>query len=219
MIELLVSSSYFIVNKKLAKKVGLKASVLLADMIGKKIYFENNKMLNNGYFFNTSENIKKDTGLSNYQQKKAIQKLIDIDFLECKLQGVPATLHFRLNEIKIAKMFESSFQETSKQDFKKVKSNNTKQLTINNIKQRERKFIEEINQLNTTATSEQKESFASYWTEPNRSKTKMRFEIQKTFDVNRRLLTWIRNDKKFNNKTSKLDSQIDSYIKAKNLLK
>lgn len=38
------------------------------------------------------------------------------------------------------------------------------------------------------------EEFVSYWTEPNRSKTKMRFELQKTWDLSRRLSTWAKND-------------------------
>jgi len=42
------------------------------------------------------------------------------------------------------------------------------------------------------------DEFISYWTEPNKSKTKMRFELERTWDTKRRLQTWIRNDKKFN---------------------
>ena len=40
-------------------------------------------------------------------------------------------------------------------------------------------------------------NFFQYWTEPNHSKTKMLFELQKTFDIERRLVTWARNDKTF----------------------
>jgi uncharacterized protein YdaU (DUF1376 family) len=34
------------------------------------------------------------------------------------------------------------------------------------------------------------DEFFSYWTEPNPSKTKMRFEFEKTWDLPRRLATW-----------------------------
>jgi len=40
-------------------------------------------------------------------------------------------------------------------------------------------------------------SFFDYWTEPNPSKTKMRWELQKTFDVNLRLKNWTKNEKAF----------------------
>lgn len=42
--------------------------------------------------------------------------------------------------------------------------------------------------------------FYSYWTEPNKSHTKMRFELERTWDVKRRLNTWAARDKNFNNR-------------------
>ena len=38
-------------------------------------------------------------------------------------------------------------------------------------------------------------AFFDYWTEPNRSKTKMKFELERTWDVKRRLNTWSSRDK------------------------
>ena len=37
------------------------------------------------------------------------------------------------------------------------------------------------------------EEFIEYWTEPNKSDTKMRFELEKTWSLSRRLKTWKRN--------------------------
>lgn len=39
--------------------------------------------------------------------------------------------------------------------------------------------------------------FILYWTEPNGSGTKVRWQLQKTFDVKRRLFTWLSNKKGF----------------------
>lgn len=39
--------------------------------------------------------------------------------------------------------------------------------------------------------------FYNYWTEMNNGGKKMRFEMEKIFDVNRRLTTWLQNDKKW----------------------
>ena len=33
-------------------------------------------------------------------------------------------------------------------------------------------------------------AFWKYWTEPNKSKTRMRFEMEKTWDMGRRLARW-----------------------------
>ena len=41
-------------------------------------------------------------------------------------------------------------------------------------------------------------SFFDYWTEMNKSKTKMRFEQQKTWELEKRLATWKRNEEKWN---------------------
>ena len=41
-------------------------------------------------------------------------------------------------------------------------------------------------------------AFVNYWTEPTKSGKKVRWELQKTFDVKRRLWTWFRNADRFN---------------------
>ena len=42
-------------------------------------------------------------------------------------------------------------------------------------------------------------AFFDYWSEPNKSHTKMRFELERTWDVKRRLKTWAARDNNFNN--------------------
>ena len=48
-------------------------------------------------------------------------------------------------------------------------------------------------------------NFFEYWTEPNPSKTKMRFELERTWSIERRLTTWANRQKDFNKQTIKLD--------------
>ncbi len=45
--------------------------------------------------------------------------------------------------------------------------------------------------------------FILYWTEPNKSGTKVRWQLQKTFDVKRRLYTWLSNASKFSSNKPK----------------
>jgi len=40
-------------------------------------------------------------------------------------------------------------------------------------------------------------NFFNYWTEPNKSQSKMRFELEKTWSIERRLETWAKRDKDF----------------------
>ena len=60
------------------------------------------------------------------------------------------------------------------------------------------------------------EAFTDYWTEPNRSKTKLRYELQPTFDIKRRLATWSKNKDKFN--TSEKPKIFDSWQEARNII-
>jgi hypothetical protein len=48
-------------------------------------------------------------------------------------------------------------------------------------------------------------NFFEYWTEPNPSKTKMRFELEKTWSIERRLTNWASRQKDFNKQTIKQD--------------
>jgi len=47
--------------------------------------------------------------------------------------------------------------------------------------------------------------FVHYWTEPNKSGTKERWELQPTFDIQRRLTTWLNKIKDFNKKHKNYD--------------
>ena len=94
--HLLSSTAFFIVNKKLAKKIGLKATIVLADLISKEQYFIENEQLTNGWFFNTEENIKRDTTLSVYQIRKAIKILKSFNVLEVERKGIPARQFFKI---------------------------------------------------------------------------------------------------------------------------
>jgi len=48
-------------------------------------------------------------------------------------------------------------------------------------------------------------NFFEYWTEPNPAKTKMRFELEKTWSIERRLTTWANRQKDFTKQTTKQD--------------
>ena len=217
--HLLSSSAYLVVNKRLARQVGLKAVVLLADLISKENYFIQNGTIKNGWFFNTSKNIEQDTTLTNYQQKKAIKKLEEIGFIETDLKGMPATLHFKILENKISTYLNTSFKETSKQDLKKLETNKNKEIIItNNISYTKRlqNFYEEV--FSFDYPEETLREFYDYWSEPSK-KGRLRKEMQKTWCTSRRLKTWVKRSKQFNKGTSKIDKQLDTYQKAIDIVK
>ena len=62
------------------------------------------------------------------------------------------------------------------------------------------KFLLEVSAFKELYSVEMLEAFVDYWSEPNKSKTKLRYELQKTFDIARRLKTWSKNENKFGTK-------------------
>ena len=222
--HLLSSSAFLIVNKQLAKQVGLKGAVLLADLISKEEYFIANGMTD-GWFFNTAKNIEEDTCLTSHQQRKAIKNLKDLGIIETKVVGIPAKQHFKIIENKLLSYFNTSCEETTKLVVKKtqtINKNNNNNNNNNNISNRRDKFVFEV--LSFDYDESILNGFIDYWTEPNKSNTKMKFELNKTWSTKLRLKTWANNQKKWdkpqsNKKTmSKLDAQINEWQKAKELL-
>jgi len=63
-----------------------------------------------------------------------------------------------------------------------------------NRERRAKKFSSEVFTFNGYP-KETLDKFVNYWTEPNKSKTKMRFELEKTWDTARRLATWASREK------------------------
>lgn len=71
-----------------------------------------------------------------------------------------------------------------------------------NIKERENNFKKSILEFSSKYEIETLKAFFNYWSEPNKTKTKMLWELKPTFDISRRLTTW--NSNNFNkNKNGK----------------
>lgn len=87
----------------------------------------------------------------------------------------------------------------------------TKEDKILACKKREEKFITSVNNF-SQYSSELLGEFINYWTELNRSETKMKFELQRTFEIKKRLTTWSNNQKKFDKKGgAKSKGKLDVY--------
>ena len=218
--HLLSSSAFLVVNKKLAKEIGLNETVLLADLISKEEYFIENKQLIDGWFFNTAKNIQEDTTLTSHQQRKCIKILKNLGIIETKVIGIPAKQHFKIIESKLLDYLTPSCKDSLQPVVKKTQTiNKNKQIKIinNNILIRKEIFINNV-EIRNCLNKREKEKFIDYWTETNKIKTKMKFEMQQTFDISLRLKRWLKNTKNLNKGTSKIDGQINEYLKGKELL-
>tara|TARA_R110000751_G_C13693563_1_gene472601 strand:+ start:96 stop:758 length:663 start_codon:yes stop_codon:yes gene_type:complete len=103
---------------------------------------------------------------------------------------------------------------------KKEEVNNTRINTTSNLSIRKEEFIASINFLNVSR--ETRTEFINYWTEENHSKTKMKFELERTWDIKKRLERWINNSKKWNTNTTKksrIKTSLSAHEKAKEMVR
>ena len=171
--NLLSSTAFLVLNKELARKIGLKEAIMLADLISKEEYFIS-KGMTDGWFFNTEANIEADTTLNPYNQRKCLKTLKKYEIIETKRKGIPAKQYFKINEYQVLQILNNLLDKNL------TTINKNKEIIINNnISNRKNDFVFEV------LTFDYEESilnaFIDYWTEPNKSNTKMKFELNKTW--------------------------------------
>lgn len=71
------------------------------------------------------------------------------------------------------------------------------------IKEKKQKFYEDCKPYLGKYPKEMLRAFYNYWTEMNKSGTKLKFELQQTFEIGKRLATWAGKDKEFINNQPK----------------
>ena len=163
--------------------------------------------MTDGWFFNTEANIEKDTTLTPYQQRKCLKTLKIRLVLETKRKGIPAKQYFKINEQQVIKLLNnlSATNLTSINKNKEIRIIN-KLFTIPTISEVENYCIERKNTIDA-------ESFINFYDSKGWmvGKNKMK-------DWRACVRTWEMREKKKPIKTSKIDSQINEYLKGKEYL-
>jgi len=209
--HLLSSSAFLVLNKELARQIGLKEAVLLADLISKEEYFIANGMTD-GWFFNTEANIEKDTTLTPYQQRKCIKSLKKNGIIETKRKGVPAKQYFKVNEELVVKFLNNLSLS------KCTTINKNKEIRIKNKPFNKPTILEVQDYCSERNNNIEAEAFIDFYESKGWfvGKNKMK-------DWKACVRTWeMRNKtkKKWNNSKgmSKLDAQINAWQEAKKLI-
>ena len=103
------------------------------------------------------------------------------------------------------------------QEYNNTSNNNT----INKLPFRRKQFFEDIAILynEKILNDEQSKNFFLYWSETNRSQTKMRFEMEKTWNLKARMQRWASRQKQWNpKKSNNLKTKLDTFNKAKQMI-
>ena len=135
--HLLSSTAFLVLNKNLAREIGLKAAVLLSDLISKEEYFIT-KGMSDGWFFNTEANIQEDTTLNPYHQRKCIKTLKNLNLISVKRKGIPAKQYFKINEEQVLQILnnltDKNLTTINKNKEIKIKNKYFIKPTINDVK-------------------------------------------------------------------------------------
>ena len=203
--QLLSSTAFIVLNKKLAKQVGLKEAILLADLISKEEYFIANGMTD-GWFFNTEANIEEDTTLNSYHQRRCLKTLKEKGLIEVKRKGIPAKQYFKINEEQVLQILNNLSVKNS------TTINKNKEITITNKYFKKPELLEVENYCILRNNNIDAEAFVAFYESKGWmiGKNKMK-------DWRACVRTWEkRNYKK--QTMSKLDAQLSQYEQAKKLL-
>ena len=95
------------INRPLAHALGTNEAIIYSALIAKQAYYEKHEMLDaEGYFYSTIADLQESTGLTRYQQDRAIKGLAEFDLIECCKKGIPARRYFWINnDMELLKMF------------------------------------------------------------------------------------------------------------------
>ena len=96
-VELLRADGSIIINKKLNFSLGTHTTMVYTELLSRFMYFlDRNNLTDDGYFFNTVDDLKLGTGLGKTAQTNAINQLEELGFIETDLRGIPPKRHFRI---------------------------------------------------------------------------------------------------------------------------
>lgn len=131
-IDFLASGNYIAVNRTLIKAFGLEGAVLIGELASEAKYWNDRDKLEDGWFFSTIENVEEATGLSGYQQRKALSELTSAGVIETAQKGIPKKRYIRIHFMelvnlvndKYSKNFTTVSEETPPLEEEKLDTNN-----------------------------------------------------------------------------------------------
>lgn len=146
-IDFLASGNYIAVNRSLIKVFGLDGAVLIGELASEAKYWNDRDKLEDGWFFSTIENVEEATGLSGYQQRKALSELTKAGVVETTQKGIPKKRYIRIRFMELVNLVNDKSlknsttvgEETSPLESEKVDINNNKEQQQPTTKKKERK--------------------------------------------------------------------------------
>lgn len=112
-IGLISSSNFIVVNKSLAREIGLIESVVLGELASEYDHWKATGDLDDGYFYSTVDNLSENTTLSKYQQRSALDNLKAKGIIDVTVKGLPAKRYIKINEEQVEKLLKNKLSKNS----------------------------------------------------------------------------------------------------------
>lgn len=93
--DLLRADGSIVINKSLIFSIGLNESIIYAELVSRYYYFaDKNRLTDDGYFYNTINDLHSGTGLGEKPQRTAIKNLKKLGLIDINLRGIPPKRYF-----------------------------------------------------------------------------------------------------------------------------
>lgn len=149
-LNLIASNNFIVLNKTLISLLGIDEALILGELASEYDYWLGQGKVDDGWFFSTVENIERNTTLSKYKQKKALENLQQKGLISLKIKGIPAKRYVKINEEAISQIF----------DFKKSKNLTSRSKEI--LLLEDEKFDRNNNKENKNKTNKNKKEKEIY---------------------------------------------------------
>jgi hypothetical protein len=151
------------------------------------------KLIEIGQLITGLEVLSNETGLSIQKIRTAISKLKSTNEITIKTSSKGTVIQIvNYTKYQIVTNEPTNNQQTNN---KPSTTNKNVKNVKNDIKQRKAEFKKLLAKHKDVYVLEMIKDFYEYWTEHSPNDKKLRFEKQTSFDVNRRLKTWLKNSK------------------------
>lgn len=199
-------------------------SVQLAVLWSQLYYWSDRGHDKDGWVYKTQEEMYEETGMKRSSQETARRLGKKLGLIEEDRRGSPGKIYFKIDlERAIELISEFEQQKNNGKLFrlsspkKKGKWKIKRITTVQKVKYNEEFFSMKMGAGgyddivgwikekygNTDEVINEMRKFVLYWTEKNPGGTKARWEMQKVFDIKRRIVTWMSNTKKFSSSNKK----------------
>lgn len=200
MSKLLINEPPLQVLPSLAKAIGINEAIVLQQIqywVSKELHYYDNRY----WTYNTiTEWLDQFPHLSNSGLRKILNRLENLGLILTNNYNTNKFNHtkwYTINYKTLGNYVEKVNTDVLSDSSSELPSDSSSINTKTTLEYREILFRDKTKQHLTDYSLQMINDFCDYWTEPNASLSKMRFELQKTFDIKRRLRTWDKNSKKF----------------------